>query len=185
MTVLPRFYRDDAEWAALAEQLPHTPCPHCRAYGHLLQHGFLYGFDERHPQRTTARAHRIFCSNRHAHHGCGRTFSVWLAEKIRRLSLTTHGLHDFLQRAVADGLAAARRAFVSHLSDRTLLRLWKRFRRAQCALRAVLLGRCPPPPAATPPPRPEAQTLAHLHAAFPDADDPLAAFQHAGRTFVV
>jgi hypothetical protein len=184
MTVLPRFYRTDAEWAALAARLPYTPCPHCHACGCLLQHGYLYGFDERHAQRT-ARAHRIFCSNRHAHHGCGRTFSVWLAEKIRRLSLTSHGLHDFLQRAVADGLAAARRAFVGCLSDRTLLRIWKRFRLAQCILRTALLGRCPPPAVATPPPRPAAQTLAHLLAAFPDADCPIAAFQYACCTFFV
>jgi hypothetical protein len=183
MTVLPQFYRTDAEWTALAERLPHTPCPHCHAYGHLLQHGFLYGFDERHPQRTP-RAHRLFCSNRHAHHGCGRTFSIWLANHIRRLSLTTRGLHDFLQRAVADGLAAARRACVGR-SDRTWLRLWKRFRLAQCVLRTALLARCPPPALATPPPRPEALTLAHLHAAFPDAVDPIAAFQYACRTFFV
>jgi hypothetical protein len=183
MTVLPTFYRTDAEWDALAERLPHTPCPHCHACGHLLQHGFLFGFDERHA-RPTVRAHRVYCSRRHAHLGCGRTFSVWLADKIRRLSLTTHGLWDFLHRAVADGLAAARRVCVG-LSDRSWLRVWKRFRLAQCALRTALLGRCPPPPVATPPPRPEAQTLAHLHAAFPDADCPLAAFQFACRTFVV
>ena len=81
----PRFYRNDHEWNTFAEQLKLTPCPHCKAVGTLIRHGFLHGFDEGHPQRTTRRARRIFCSNRNARPGCGKTFSVWLADKIRRL----------------------------------------------------------------------------------------------------
>ena len=73
----------------LRERLKQTPCPHCKVVGTLIRHGFLYGFDESNPQRKTVRARRIFCSNRHARRGCGRTFSVWFADKIRRLSLTT------------------------------------------------------------------------------------------------
>ena len=83
------FYRSDEEWTAIAERLKQTPCPHCKVVGTLIRHGCLYGFDESSPQRKTVRARRIFCSNRNARPGCGRTFSVWLADKIRRLSLTT------------------------------------------------------------------------------------------------
>lgn len=176
------FYRTDEEWNAIAERLKLTPCPHCKTVGALIRHGSLYGFDDTNPRRKTRRARRIFCSNRQARPGCGRTFSVWAADKIRRLGLTTGGLWRFLLRAVADGIRAALRGFDCHLSDRTLLRLWKQFRHAQSAIRTALFGRCPPPdlPAEH---RPAAQVLAHLQAAFPNAACPIAAFQQATRTF--
>jgi hypothetical protein len=179
------FYRSDQEWTAIAERLKQTPCPHCQVVGTLLRHGFLYGFDDQSPRQRTPRARRVFCSNRQARPGCGRTFSVWLADKIRRLSLTTGGLWRFLRRAAADGIGAAVRAASGHLSDRTWQRIWKRFALAQSQIRTALWGRCPPPelPAADDAHRPAAQVLAHLRAAFPDAHCPVAAFQQTLRTF--
>jgi hypothetical protein len=181
------FYRNDEEWNALAERLKQTPCPHCKVVGALIRHGFLYGFDDSSPQRRTLRARRIFCSNRKARPGCGRTFSIWFANKIRRLSLTTGCLWRFLLRATAGSLHAAIRAANCHLSDRTLQRIWKRFNQGQSQIRTALLGRCPPPELPVQPsPRPAAaQVLAHLQAAFPDADCPIDAFQQTMRTFFV
>jgi hypothetical protein len=189
------FCRGDEEWNALGERLKQTPCPHCKAVGALIRHGFLYGFDDTSPRRRTLRARRIFCSNRQARPGCGRTFSVWLADKIRRLSVTTGGLWRFLGRAAADGILAAIRAVNSHLSDRTWLRIWKRFDLAQSKIRTALSGRCPPPelpPELPADERPAAHVLAHLQAAFPNPcpragcqHGPVAAFQHTMRTFFV
>lgn len=184
------FFRSAEEWIALAERLKQTPCPHCKVVGMLIRHGFLYGFDESNPQRKTVRARRIFCSNRNARRGCGRTFSVWLADKIRRLSLTTGCLWRFLKRAVAGSILAAIRAADCHLSDRTWQRIWKRFDQGQSKIRTALSGRCPPPelPAnlpAEPAQRPAAQVLAHLQTAFPDGHCPIAAFQHTLQTFFV
>ena len=178
------FCRSADEWNTIAERLKQTPCPHCKVAGTLIRHGNLYGYDERNPQRKTVRARRIFCSNRNARPGCGRTFSVWCADKIRRLSLTTRGLWRFLQRAVADGISAAIRAANCHLSDRSLQRIWKRFDQSQSKIRTALSGLCSPPelPAEN---RPAAQVLAHLQAAFQDADCPIAAFQHTLHTFFV
>jgi hypothetical protein len=182
------FYRSAEEWSAIAEWLKQTACPHCKVVGTLIRHGFLRGFDESSPRRKTVRARRIFCSNRNARRGCGRTFSVWIADKIRRLGLTTAALWRFLQRAAAGRIVAAIRAADSHLSDRTLQRIWKRFDQGQSKIRTALAGRCPPPelPATLPTEparRPAAQVLAHLQAAFPDAHCPIAAFQQALRTF--
>ena len=178
------FCRDVDEWIAMAERLKQTPCPHCKAVGALIRHGFLYGFDDKSPQRKTVRARRIFCSNRNARSGCGRTFSVWLADKIRRLSLTTGGLWQFLQRAVSDGIRAAIRTAPGHLGDRTWQRIWKRFDLAQSNIRTALLGRCPPPTLLAEH-RPAAHVLAHLQTAFPSDPCPIAAFQHALRAFFV
>ena len=179
------------EWNALVERLKQIPCPHCKVVGTLIRHGFLYGFDDSGSRGKTLRARRIFCSNRQARPGCGHTFSVWCADKIRRLSLTTRAVWRFLKDAVAGSMAAAFRAVADcRRSDRTWQRLWKRFDLGQSKIRTALSGRCPPPklPAALPVQtacRPAAQVLAHLQAAFPNTDCPIAAFQHALRTFFV
>jgi hypothetical protein len=131
------------------------------------------------------RARRIFCSNRGSRPGCGRTISVWLADKIRRACTSTRLLWSFLQRAVADGIGAATRHIGGRLSARTWQRLWRRFRLGQSHIRTFLLSRHPPPESATSSRHaPVAQVLAHLQAAFPDPD-PLAAFQHAMRSFII
>jgi hypothetical protein len=179
------FYIHDHEWTAFAERLKLTACPHCRQVGMLVRHGFLRGYDDSSPRCKTIRARRIFCSNRHRRTGCGRTFSVWIASKIRRISLTSRGLLAFLQRAVMGSLAAAIRDTDCPRSDRTLRRIWKRFDRGQSRIRTALHERAPPPESlATSARRPDAaQVLAHLHAAFPHADCPIAAFQQATCSF--
>ena len=182
------FCRDTDEWTALAQRLKHTPCPHCKVVGTLNRHGCLYGFDEKNLKRKTIRARRVFCSNRQARPGCGRTFSVWCADKIRRLSLTSGCLWRFLKHAVAGSILTAIRTADCHLSDRTWQRVWRRFDLGQSKIRTALLGICRPPelPArlpAEPPHRPAAEVIAHLQAAFQGADCPVAAFQHTLHTF--
>jgi hypothetical protein len=181
------FYRGPDECNALLERLKQTACPFCKAVGTLIRHGYLLGFDESCPQRKTLRARRIFCSNRNARPGCGRTFSAWCADKIRRLSLTTSAVWQFLQRAAADSIAAAVRAADCLRSDRTWQRLWKRFDLGQSKIRTALSARCPPPELPTQTSRrpAAAQVLAHLKAAFPNAHCPIAAFQQTLRTFFV
>ena len=174
------FYRSEAEWTHLVERLKLTACPHCRVVGRLIRHGCLVGYDE--SQRKSLRARRIYCSNRHAQRGCGRTISVWLADKIRRLSLSTRVVWRFLRQVLASSIAAATRSMTEfERSDRTWQRLWHRFARAQSTLRTVLLRRCPPPKLSAE--RPEAQVIAHLQTAFPQADCPLAAYQHTLHLF--
>ena len=182
------FYRSDEEWIAVVEQIKQTPCPHCKAVGTLNRHGTLTGFDDSNPHQPALRARRLFCSNRRRlRPGCGRTFSIWLADKIRRLSITTRTLSTFLQRAVVDTIAAAIRAIDCPRCDRTFQRIWKRFDRAQSAIRTALLGRGPPPnlPAGSARRPAAAQVLAHLQSTFPDTGCPIASFQLATRSFFV
>lgn len=129
----------------------------------------------------------IFCSNRHRRCGCGRTISVWLADKIRRLSLVARTVWVFLKRAVASTIAAAIRATESPRSERTMRRVWTRFQRAQSAIRTALLNRGPPPAFAAASFRQPAaaHVLAHLQSTFPQADCPVAAFQPATRSFFI
>jgi hypothetical protein len=181
-----QFYRDEKEWTSIVERLKQMPCPHCKTVGTLNQHGSLYGYDETSSRPTVLRAHRIFCSNRNARPGCGRTFSIWLADKIRRVKLTTRGLWQFLQNAVSDGIAAAIQAAsdACRLSGQVLQRIWKRFDRGQSHIRTALLPKHPPPELPSESRRStQAQVLAHLQAAFPNADCPIAAFQQTTRIF--
>jgi hypothetical protein len=114
------YYRNADEWDAICQRLKQTPCPHCKVVGMLIRHGSLYGYDGKSTQRKTRRARRIFCSNRNARRGCGRTFSVSRPDKIRRLSLTTRALFNFLKHAAAGTIAAAIRAANCHLSAERL-----------------------------------------------------------------
>jgi hypothetical protein len=175
------FYRSKEEFLAICEKLKLTRCPHCRVIGTLILHGFLRGYDEDDPWRQAVRARRIFCSNRKARDGCGRTFSVWLADKIRRSSLSAGRLWKFLKLVVASGMLRAIRALGSPLSDRTLQRTWKRFDLAQSKIRTALAQRCRAPDLASD--QPAAQVIAHLEAAFPEASCPISAFQQTMRTF--
>jgi hypothetical protein len=181
------FYRSEADWIALVERLKLTACPHCRTVGTLVRHGSLVGFDDARPPRRTLRARRVFCSNRRRRPGCGRTVSIWRADVIRRVGLTTRTVWGFLGRVVTGTLAAAVRDTPSHRSERTLRRLWKRFDLAQSRIRTALLARCPPPTGPPDPgPRPAAaHVLAHVSAAFPSTVDPLAAYQSATGTFAL
>jgi hypothetical protein len=184
------FCRRVDEWPAFAEGLKQMACPHCKVVGTLIRHGCLIGFDESSPEQETLRAWRVFCSNRNARPGCGRTTSVWLADKIRRLSLTTGALWRFLQAAVAGSILAAGRALDCQLSERSWQRIWDRFDQAQSKIRTALSGRCPPPQAPLPFPaldarQPAAQVLAHLQAVFPGIHCPIAGFQFAMHAFFV
>ena len=180
------FCRGEEGFRAIYEKLKATACPHCKVIGLLVLHGFLRGYDESSPRDKTVRARRIFCSNRNNRQGCGRTFSVWIADKIRRLSLSAGGLWTFLQSVVAEGISAAIRHVNCHLADRQMQRIWRRFVLGQSAIRSALWPVCRPPEL---PPQssqsPVAEVLSHLQAAFPNADCPIADFQHAMRRFFV
>ncbi len=119
------------------------------------------------------------CDQSEVKDSCGRTFSVWLADRIRRLSLTAHTLWAFLQRAVTATIAEAIRHTSGHLCHRTWQRIWKRFQLAQSTIRTALIARRTPP---NPPPNsshtPAAETIAHLQTAFPNDNCLIATFQY-------
>jgi hypothetical protein len=182
------FCHGEEEWATFAERLKQMRCPHCKVVGTLIRHGSLHGCDENHHKQL--RAWRVFCSNRNARPGCGRTFSVWLADRIRRLSLSAGALWQFLQAALAGSILAAGRALNCKLNERTWQRLWNRFNLAQSKIRTALCGCGPPPQPPLPLPatdarQPAAQVLAHLQAVFPDIGCPIANFQHTMHAFFV
>ena len=91
------------EFEAVRAQLKLTACPHCGCVGNLIRHGYLRGYDSQSRQGKTVRGWRIYCSNRGRATGCGRTFSVWVASKIKRLFLAADDLWEFLRQAASNG----------------------------------------------------------------------------------
>ena len=156
------------------------PCPRCKHCGALNRHGFLEGYDQQNTRQKVVRALRIYCSNRGNSKGCGRTFSVWIAEKVKRLFLNAQQLWDFLEQTSATGNKS--RAFYQlqcPLSDTAPFRIWNRFLKAQTAIRTVLLTICQPPQQPSDLDGSPAQaTVAHLKEAFKNSNlNPIAAFQ--------
>jgi len=166
-----------------------SPCPHCKHVGALNRHGFLKGYDEHNFKQKAVRALRVFCSNRRGSGGCGRTFSIWIADKVKRLFLDAKDLWRFLEQAGEDGnRAQAFKKLACSLSDSAPYRIWKRFLQAQSAIRTTLAALCSPPKpqhshqyrcAAT-------ATLAHLQEAFKDSTlNPIAAYQVQSQSFFI
>ncbi len=178
-----RIYASEKELDEFYARLKLTPCPHCNQTGSLIKHGFLRGYDHENQLQKTTRAARVFCSNRNRASGCGRTFSLSMAERIRRLFLGAESLWLFLQLVVSTGnKLAAFRQLDGPLSDSAPYRIWKRFVRAQAAIRAALIPLCSPP--VVPSGNPESVTLAHLQKAFGGQSlNPIAAFQAKLQTF--
>jgi len=180
-----RILSSNQELDDLYARLKLTPCPHCKRVGALIKHGFLRGYDTNHQLNKAIRAARVFCSNRNRRVGCGRTFSIWMADKVKRLFLGADSLWEFLTQAVANNnkLAAFRRLH-SGLSDSAPYRIWKRFSLAQPAIRTALTRICEP--ARIESHRPAQLTLAHLQEAFEKhALSPIAAFAVNFQKFLI
>ncbi len=145
----------------------------------MILHGTLLGYSENDDNQKSCRGRRVFCNNRKKHNnGCGHTFSVWAADKLRRLRIGAKSLWAFFKLVIGLGnTAQALRAAKLDLSISSAYRIWKRFVNGQSHIRSALNTRCPPPdmPHAR---QPAAQTIAHLEAAFSAETCPIAAFQY-------
>ncbi|MHC4717265.1 MAG: hypothetical protein ACYS5V_09865 [Planctomycetota bacterium] len=170
-----RFCRSEAELEDARLGLKLLLCPHCGRVGFLISHGFAWGYAEAGPERVI-RGRRFFCSNRYRRRGCGRTFSVLLADRLYGFVVGTRTLWQYLW-AVFGGLS--RKAAWAHVGAAFSLesgyRLWQRLSQAQTHIRARLCRHGPPPACSAT--HPLAQLVAHLRGVFPAADCPFAHFQ--------
>ncbi|MFC1758297.1 hypothetical protein ACFL2H_05960 [Planctomycetota bacterium] len=165
------------------------PCPHCQQTGALNRHGFLRGYDEQNFRQKAVRALRVFCSNRGSNKGCGRTFSVWIGDKVNRLFLDAKQLWEFLEQAATTGnKSEAFQKLGCSMGDSATYRIWKRFLQAQSAIRTALATLCPPPkqPAEGGSQSAAQATVAHLQAAFKHSTlNPIAAYQVQTQSFFI
>lgn len=60
----PQFYDSEESFKKIHSQLKNVQCPFCNAYGYLILHGYIKGYDENGSICRIIRGHRIYCSNR-------------------------------------------------------------------------------------------------------------------------
>ena len=170
-------YRSDLdELDQYRMKLKQEICPHCRALGFLIGHGFLRGYGENNREEEI-RGRRFFCSNRNRRQGCGRTFSVLLADRLGGFMLPATTLWSFLHR-VRGGLTrkAAWEGLKGSFSLETAYRIWKRLQQAQSHIRTRLANHRDLY-ASSETSNPLFELIDHLRGAFPMASCPIAAFQ--------
>lgn len=151
-------------------------CLYCKRIGTLHKHGSVNGNDHSQDQGRVCRGCRALCYKGRKSKGCGRTFSVMLAEFLPRHSLTTGLLQDML-----DGIENGRtvksvwETLKTKLALETFYHALQRLRKGMDRLRTALSSLAPPP--ATEHRLPLLQTITHLRNAFPKQGCPLSAFQ--------
>jgi hypothetical protein len=142
----------------------------------LNRHSFLYGNDLEQSGQQTKRGQRVFCSNRGQRGGCGKTFSIFLAEVLPRHSCTAVLLRQLLIKLLAgSSVKSAAESLGLPLALESIYHLLARLRRRLDALRCSLCGRQGPPPSSQKDPL--LQTVEHLQSVFIHALCPVSEFQ--------
>jgi hypothetical protein len=126
----------------------------------------------------------VFCSNRGQRGGCGRTFTVFLADILPRHTLTAALVWPWLLEVLAGlSLKAAVEKLRLSFALETIYRLRRGLQRSLDLVRTRLCREQPPPVSTHTDPL--LQTVEHLRTVFPDSECPLAAFQlHFQRPFL-
>jgi hypothetical protein len=151
-------------------------CPFCGCSHSLNRHSFLYGNDPLCVQGRSLRGQRVFCSNRGQRGGCGRTFSVFLADILPRHSVSASMLWTVLGLWLGGlSLRAATLSLGSLLCLDTFYHLRQRLRARLDVLRPLLCRLQNPPPSSHSDPL--LQTLEHFQSVFADVACPFQQFQ--------
>jgi len=142
----------------------------------LNRHSFLYGNDPAKTNGQLARGQRVFCSDRGQRGGCGRTFSIFLAEVLPRQTVTATLLGQLLAGLLLKGSikAAAESLRPSFLLE-TIYHLLQRLRLRLDVIRCSLCSRQNAP--ASSQADPLGQTIEHLQAVFAGMVCPVTEFQ--------
>jgi hypothetical protein len=175
---IPKYYQSHFELQEFYHRLKLYPCPHCKATGYLILHGFLYGYPESPSSELIVRGRRFFCSNKHRRKGCGRTFSILEAVFIARFNIQSKTLWMFLVNLL--GGMNIHEAFTNSarfLSPSSAYRIRKRFILHQSSLRTSLFQNLPLSKTYSCQTKPEFHTIELLRSIFPLPSCPVTEFQ--------
>ena len=162
--------------AGRAFSLKQSPCPQCGCVGTLNRHSHAFGQDPLTASGQWQRGQRVYCSNRGLREGCGRTFSVFVAEVLPRHTFTASLVWQWLLQRLAglSGKAAAERVRLPFTLE-AVYRLRRSLVRRLDAWRTRLARERPPPVSTQTDPL--LQTAEHLREVFPGSACPPADFQ--------
>jgi len=152
-------------------------CPFCGATESLNRHSKLYGND---PQSTQGeqiqRGQRVWCCDRGQREGCGRTFSIFLADVLPRHTVSAAWLWKLLRRLLEGGsIKATCEALGLPFALESIYHLLQRLRQRMAWVRSALCRKQNPP--ATSQADPLLQTVEHLRNLFAESQCPAADFQ--------
>ena len=173
---LCHFVRGLQELAEYLLGLKQLRCPVCEAAQTLNCHSKLYGNDPTAATGQVLRGQRVWCCNRGRRGGCGKTFSIVLADILPRHTLTASLVWQWLVKVLAGfSLKAAAEKLRLPFVLETFYRLGRKLRRQLDRLRARLCREQSPP--ASRQSQPLLQTAEHLRTVFPRSACPPADFQ--------
>jgi len=151
-------------------------CPRCGQVETLNRHSLLRGNNPAQASGQVVRGQRVFCSNRGQRGGCGKTFSIVLADILPRHTLKASLVWPWLVGLLA-GLSV--KAVVEKLrlpfALETIYRLRRRLQRGLDRVRTRLCREQSPPVSGQTDPL--LQTVEHLRTVFPASVCPAADFQ--------
>lgn len=175
--VLCRFVRSLKELTEHLFSLKQLCCPKCGFAETLNCHSKLYGNDPDSAQGgRTLRGQRVWCCPRGQRGGCGRTFSIFLADVLPRHTVTGSWLWRLLVQWLAGGsIKAAVEAINPPFALETLYHLLHRMRKGLTAVRSALCRQDQAPASAQSDPL--LQTVEHLRRLFSSDASPCAEFQ--------
>lgn len=151
------------EYLILLKQLC---CPKCGVAETLNCHSKLYGNDPHSTQGgRIQRGQRVWCCPRGQRGGCGKAFSIFLADVLPRHTVGTSALWPLLERLLKGGsIKAAVEALGLPFGLETLYHLLQRMRPQLATVRSVLCREQPAPTSAQRDPL--LQTVEHLRSLF-------------------
>lgn len=152
-------------------------CRECGAAETLNCHSKLFGNDPDSNQGgEVQRGQRVWCCNRGKRGGCGRTFSIFLADVLPRHTVKAPALWRLLERLLGgSSIKGAVEALALPFPLETLYHLLHRMRQRLPAVRSVLCREQKAP--ASSQTDPLFQTVEHLRSLFPNCPCPPADFQ--------
>jgi hypothetical protein len=170
------FFCSSKELQAHLLCLKQLACPLCGAAQSLNRHSKLYGNDPAKVDKQSARGQRVYCSNRGQRSGCGRTFSLFLAQVLPRHTVRAGPLWSLLKELLGGiSIRAAVERLRLPFALESLYHLLCRLRQRLDALRARLCRRQKAPDSSQIDPL--LQTVEHLQSVFQGAVCPAAEFQ--------
>lgn len=159
-----------------AFSLKQQRCPRCDRIETLNRHSFLRGNDPDQPGGQCLRGQRVFCSHRGQRGGCGKTFSILLADILPRHTLTASLVWRWLVEVLAGlSLKAAAEKLRLPFALEAVYRLRRKLDRQLDGWRTRLCREQPPPASAQADPL--LHTVEHLRSMFAGEVCPPATFQ--------
>jgi len=176
---IPAIPADRCEFLKLRMRQLDRACPHCVRRGFLKAHGILH----KRFSGSAPAALRVFCSNRGANAGCGRTFSIHVPQSIPGSTITADSLERIIRAAASasrqDSLASVLRSLPLTCSPSTARRWLDKFHLLTPEIRTRLCRLAAPP-------QQEfdgaiLRTWLHFETAFPNQVGRIAAYQLAAQ----